>query len=807
MKKYLRILSASVAAFALLFSCTKQEERPADSVEDPSENPGVISVGDGMYSLTVIATETKTTLGAYDEGTSSYPKKWVAGDVISVNGTESLPLEAGDGAGTSTATFRFSSDISAAAYQVVYPASAYNPSTGKVTIPAGQTFTSGSFDSAADIILGYGTNPASITVANAVAYVKIQLTKGSHGNFGVKNVKISAAGKKLNGAFEIAPGGLSLTVPASTDVPAEQVVTLDASAMNPLLSASPTTFFIAVAPQELAGGFTVTATDTKDNTMDKVRASAITLNAGRVRAMDAYPFEEYVSIKTPADLLAFASACSSGSDNYYDIEANIDMNGQVWPEAGTADAVGTAFNGVLDGGNNGTENGGFKISNLTSTTGAFINCVYNGTVKNVTLDSSCSIGYSTAITANCYVGSIVGIGRGIISYCFNRAPVSCSSPSYSKPIYVGGIAGRLYRKGSIEHCYNYASVTCSAANGTSEVCMGGIVGSLERNSAGDNATISNCQNEGKVDRGTLSADAIESPERIGGVIGRLMVKAGSDKISISNLVHSTNTVNINYETRKDDISILVGGLIGGVYGSSVSNASADVDITNSHVLNCTVNNGYFNNTIDYGTAPIVGGLIGLCRGVTDGSQNICIKENCYVSNVAVTARRGMFGGLVGWMRGTEVNDCDVLASSVKSSAQGYIAGGVVACAYDSVISGCNATLTKNATSSLYTKGSYLYTGGVVGWARGATTIENCRVFVTNMYQATVTAGVRGWIAGYCNGTATTINKCGLGGTYGNSTPSITVDDGNFADYIYGSNSTNVTVGTDTNACYYWDGTI
>ena len=806
MKKNIKLFAAGVAAFALLFSCTK-----ADELDNPAGNSGnepvEIEQGDGVHSLTLTFPATKTELGtSYDSGGKTYyHKQWSVGDKIVVNGIESKALAAGG----SSATFLFDYDISAAAYQVVYPSSAYDSGTGMVTIPAAQAYVEGSFDPAADIILGYGTDPAAITLANAVSYLKIQLEQGDYGSFGVSSIAITASGKMLNGAYAIAGDHLSLTVPSSTATASEQTVTLSATpGSEPVLSGTAKDFLIAIAPQTLSGGFTVTMTDKKGNTMSQTKVSSTAFAAGGMTKMPSLKFQEYVSIKTPSDLLAFAADCSAGSDNYYVIEANIDMDGQVWPEAGTGDAAGTAFRGTLDGGNGGTEDGGYKISNLTSTTGAFIKHAYStSTIKNVTLDATCSIGYSDDITANCHIGAIVGMTRGTVKYCFNRAPVSCTSTSYTKPIYIGGIAGRLYRMGDINHCYNYAAVTCGAAGGSEEICMGGIVGSLERNQAGDNATMSYCESTGKVDRGTLSDDAKDSPTRIGGVIGRLQTKAGSDKLSISNLVHTSGNISVNYETRTDGISILVGGLIGCIHGTSVSNAAADVDVINSHVSGCTVNNGFFNNTVDYGTAPIVGGLIGLARGVTDGSQNIQIKENCYVNNVATTARRGFFGGLVGWMRGVLVDDCDVLASSAKSSAQGYIAGGVVACAYDSVISECNATLTKYSNSSLYTKGNYLYTGGIVGWCRGTTTIENCRVYVTNMYQATETAGVRGWIAGYCNGTSTTINKCGLGGTYGNTTPTITLTDGNFASHIYGSTSTNVTVGTDANACYYWDGTL
>ena len=58
----------------------------------------------------------------------------------------------------------------------------------------------------------------------------------------------------------------------------------------------------------------------------------------------------------------------------------------------------------------------------------------------------------------------------------------------------------------------------------------------------------------------------------------------------------------------------------------------------------------------------------------------------------------------------------------------------------------------------------------------------------------------GWILG--NGaTSTTIKNCGLGGTFGKNSASITLTDSNFSDYICGAGSTADV--KDSN--FYWDG--
>ncbi len=811
MKKSLMIIAAAAAALAILYSCSKEEKTPEQNNEKtPEENvvPGEETPGDGVFSLTLTAPQTRTAFGEGEGTPKVYPKKWMTGDVINVNGHDSNPLPSGTYG--NTATFTFNEDITAASYQVVYPASAY--SAGKVTIPSSQTYSMGQFDAAADIILGHGTDPDAITLNNAVAYLKVRLTKGSYGNFGVKDIKVVSSGKKLCGEFVIAGDGLSLTVPDSSADAAEETVTL--STGGQLLGDSAIEFIIAVAPQTC--NIAVTITDMKDNIQVKNKTGAV-LAKGGILAQPAFGFDEYHAIATPADLLDFAAACSTGDSNYWLITANIDMAGETWKPAGIDDDSAKAFNGTLDGGNGGTENGGFKISHLSSTTGAFINFVYNGTVKNVTLDNTCSISHSAdASSLNYLCVGMIGVSRGTTSYCFNRAPVSCSS-TYDNDtrLYVGGIVGRQYRNGTISHCDNYAAVDCTASissgDTAGDVYIGGIVASLERPDKGNNALIEYCTNSGAI----TANPAKESFLHVGGVAGKIeSVNGASDKLTITDLVNTGNVTRIN-STQKNDIAVLVAGLIGGIHGSSISSKANEVVIENSYVSNCTIQNGAYNNSNGYGNASHTGGMFGVVRGV-DTEQNIDIRTNCYVNNVSVICRRGYAGGLSSWLRGTTVDGCQVLNSSVKGSlAQCWHAGGLSGYIRNSVIKNCDVTMTKDAQYSLYASHKECNAGGIVGYVTDACSILNCRANVELMYRGTYQGGSgskeghRGWIAGFIDTAGDlTINKCGVRGTYGNATPSITLTDSNFNNYIYGANSAGtVTVGTESNACYYWDGTL
>ena len=100
--------------------------------------------------------ESKTFLGDKYEG-KYYPNYWSAGDVISINGCESMPLASdSDFVGTSKATFEILSEVSAP-YCFVYPASAvteYNGGAATINLPEKQEWLSKTYDSNAFIMIG-----------------------------------------------------------------------------------------------------------------------------------------------------------------------------------------------------------------------------------------------------------------------------------------------------------------------------------------------------------------------------------------------------------------------------------------------------------------------------------------------------------------------------------------------------------------------------------------------------------------------------------------------------------------------------
>ena len=161
------------------------------------------------------------------------------------------------------------------------------------------------------------------------------------------------------------------------------------------------------------------------------------------------------------------------------------------------------FRGVFDG-------QGHVISNLKMTSSSQYVGLFGFstglTIKNVILDSSCSIaslysGYSP------YIGGIIGECDASNGPCTIENSVNMGSVSFSgnittdsKTAYLGGIAGYLYsydNDSTVKNCANYGDVTDSGESSYSYI--GGIVGySTGSSSASTRVYIYNSLNHGTI---------------------------------------------------------------------------------------------------------------------------------------------------------------------------------------------------------------------------------------------------------------------------------------------------------------------
>lgn len=176
----------------LLVSCAKEQDLPEVV---PGEETSTV-----IFSASL--PETKVYLGEKDGDT--YPTLWQAGDVISVNGYQSVALQENDGyVGTNHAEFSVTGALQAPYYSA-YPASAvsnYSSGSATVTIPTQQTYVAGQHDPAAYLMVGSGNSP-SLSFNPQVALFKITPTAPAEGTLMITSIRLEAiGGEKMSGAF------------------------------------------------------------------------------------------------------------------------------------------------------------------------------------------------------------------------------------------------------------------------------------------------------------------------------------------------------------------------------------------------------------------------------------------------------------------------------------------------------------------------------------------------------------------------------------------------------------------------------
>ena len=122
------------------------------------------------------------------------------------------------------------------------------------------------------------------------------------------------------------------------------------------------------------------------------------------------------------------------------------------------------------------------------------------TIKNVILDSSCSITSLFSGPNFAWVGGIIGWCNGLctIENSVNMGSVTFSGNISSGSLYLGGIAGYLYSSNhdsTVKNCANYGDVTHSGESYNSFI--GGVVGDSAGTSS-NKVYIYNCLNQGAI---------------------------------------------------------------------------------------------------------------------------------------------------------------------------------------------------------------------------------------------------------------------------------------------------------------------
>lgn len=293
--------------------------------------------------------------------------------------------------------------------------------------------------------------------------------------------------------------------------------------------------------------------------------------------------EEPYLIKSTEDFKEFAKYYP---DSYFKQTVDLDLGSLTAQSDGTiVGSYSEPFKGVYDGG--GHKISGLKLNNDNSTGNAALFHAISGTIKNLTIDSSCSF------TARQWVGSFALYLKdgGTLENCVNEAAVTCKptddapgKSDYSINCYVGGLVARTdsswrgAAQNQITNCRNDGSVTVDPADtpngnfasagglvggpanvkisrsantgkvsnvksrpsyyGTDGNYTGGLVGQIDPTGAfGVKTELIGCVNSGNVTGGC----------NVGGIAGRVNDQNGSVLIeSCRNLgnVHATNTADV-----------------------------------------------------------------------------------------------------------------------------------------------------------------------------------------------------------------------------------------------------------------------
>ena len=249
---------AAAAALALV-SCNVEQEVDAPVV--PAGKTVVFSAE---------LTHTRTALG--DKNGSAYPVLWSAGDIVSVNGIASSPI---DNSFAGTANAEFTVEGVSAPYYAAVPSSAffdYSSGFATVNLPAEQTWVDGSYDPAAYLLIGKSSTE-SIAFNPSVAL--FSLTPVENNGLKFKSVKLQALDSNIQLAgefvtdFETMSPGMSGT----------DYVTV--SSVEGVTGGKP--FILAFMPADFSTeGFRIIITDENGGTMTRTAKPNKAYEAGKI---------------------------------------------------------------------------------------------------------------------------------------------------------------------------------------------------------------------------------------------------------------------------------------------------------------------------------------------------------------------------------------------------------------------------------------------------------------------------------------------------------------------------------------------
>lgn len=729
MKKTYIVLAAMLA----FTGCMKEE--PAQTPE-PETDVYTIEATSGY------AASTKTSL--VDNG-DTYSVNWIANDVISVNGQESVEMTI-DANAANKAVFTFAEQV-ASPYYSVYPASAYQAEslaegTATVVLPAVQTYVEGNFDSNAAIMLGYSENAGKLAFDHAVAYMQIKVTTVD--GAAVKSVSIKGNAKEtMSGEFTADFANAKL-VNDSKDDSAVSVVCEDGFASGQEV-------IIAIPAREYASGVSVTLTDV--NGHSKLLKSTVAFNAVKGVVYSTEMELKGKGIWGINDYIAFANAVNAGDYRaFIGDDGEVNLMADITLESGNFKYVSVEFNGIFDG-------NGHTLTSPERTTPLFAEIGAEGVVKNLNTAGTYS---SFANGYWCGASSFAKINRGTIDNCNNSVNTEVD---YSAPAENGLVLGCFVGQngGTIKNCKNTGYTRVNATLGTiaanttfSTPCIAGgfaAIGHTVSTKPGENAVgytahtdvtpgkFEKCVNEGELKITVVGPARKTTISAVGGICGLVVL----DGVVFDGCSNSGNVSRISNGEGSNDGTSCVGGILGqGVQSHSLGNPHC-VEANkgyNTIIKNCTnsgtiLHNARYSVVIELTSAgadgkaarhATAGGIAGLINGRSDAKATISGCTNSGVVTDGWSGQRHFIGGISGYSKNATFTN-NVMTGSLESYQGSSIgvAGGIVGAAYDGVtISGGSS---KPSFDCVGTSTVDLCTGLVVGVSLANVSVSDMMVGV------------------------------------------------------------------------------
>lgn len=655
-----RILQILIIVLVCLSSCTRKHE-----VQD--------FVASGSF-FTATAERAKTVFDI-----NSGAVNWESGDSVSIWGQtmDNVPFIAQEGGET---TSLFNKDIAIEAsdvYYAAYPYSKENNMAGGVmtlTIPSVQTVHKNSFAVNPSVAKSDGVS-RSFHFANICGLLGFEIQKENIARVIITSNSVESLCGKIT---------LDMNAVDFNDLSSLATTIVSGSTTISLIGESlfePGVYYVALLPQTFSKGVSITMVDDEGKISTRHRTSSFTLERSQAllpSVVDDGSFTATYHIANATQLQAFlSSAPLLPETTEATLDCDIDLNGVTLIPAAT-------YSGTFDG-------AGFSLMNWSTNSALFYSLEKNGTVKNLTIDSSCQLNIQNN---DARVAFVVRNNAGNILNCINNASVSYDAGNSLSSRLFGTITA--YSTGYVSECINNGNITMTSdiAYVSAHQRIGGVVGAYATDEG--KIALEKCKNYGNISYVSTNTGASTDKRyfiNLGGVVGVGAVEGSAAKCSVAS--------NLGIVSECENYGEIYSSIKVGISGN-YTNTGGVAGYIEGDIKNCT---NYGKVTLDVrktektATRPAVGGV----AGTVVFSSNQCLNKG----DVNVT---GSFGA--GTSDATYAGGCHLPCFGGVFGCVGPINASSLGTMRDCINEG---KLSVDVLTGANTNAYYLSVGGVSGY--------------------------------------------------------------------------------------------